>query len=231
MGARASGAHRAGGRRGGGSGLLCAGTLRPPYPPGVVQRRWRSAAGPRTPRTERGARRKRGAASPSQGLLAIFRRPRHGADRSGGDRTSRFRGLVAGESGFPDALPDRRTASGPPQGVPHVPPVPGDPRDLPPLLRGERPPSCTSARSCRIRPDAHVRERRHGALQAALLGEETRDYTRATTSQKCMRVSGKPTTSRTSAGRRATTRSSRCSATSRSVTISRRRRSSTPGSC
>ena len=51
----------------------------------------------------------------------------------------------------------------------HVPPGPGDSRDLPPLLRGARPPP-GGQRLARagIRSDPDVRERRHGALQAHL---------------------------------------------------------------
>ncbi len=63
------------------------------------------------------------------------------------------------------------------------------------------------------------------------VGKETRPYARATSSQKVHPHLGQAQRPRERrASRRATTRSSRCSATSRSATTSRRRRSPTPGS-
>src|SRR5216683_2137101 len=54
------------------------------------------------------------------------------------------------------------------------------------------------------------------------LGKEKRDYARATTAQKVMRVSGKHNDLDNVGPRSGTTRSSRCSATSRSATTSSR---------
>ena len=67
-------------------------------------------------------------------------------------------------------------------------------------------------------------------FKRVFLGEEVRDYKRATTSQKCMRVSGKHNDLENVGARRGTTPSSRCSETSPSATTSRKTPSSTPGS-
>ena len=67
-----------------------------------------------------------------------------------------------------------------------------DPFDLPRLLPGQRPRGGSKlAARAPERPDADVRELGHGPVQDLFTGVETRDYTRATTSQKCVRAGGK----------------------------------------
>ena len=85
-----------------------------------------------------------------------------------------------------------------------------------------------SALAARRRPDAAVRQRRHGAVQAVLprAGDPRRTRARPACRSACA-----PPTSRRSARPPGTARSSRCAATSPSATTSRKARSSSPGSC